>query len=207
MRKAIPAKAEEFLQISELKAGKRAVGNIYIKRKPANRAQTKADIVRKKRRLKGISYISDGHRLKLQQMYLDGVSIDRIARETGHCWRTVSKVVRAEDMETKIRELREKFYGQLDELLLAAIIGAKTRDARLAYKMVCDAGLLPPLSSNANFNMCQQQPEKETEDEAVKKIAVALVQGAIERHKYFGLPLPEAEEIEAELKANGEIGG
>jgi hypothetical protein len=86
--------------------------------------------------------------------------------------------------------------------------GAKTQDARLAYKMVCDAGLLPPLSFNANFNMSQQQPNTpEAEMDEVKRIAVALVQGAIERHKYFGLPLPEADEIEAELKAKGEIGG
>jgi hypothetical protein len=167
-----------------------------------------ADVGRKKRCRKGCTSVPEAQKLKMKQMHIAGMNISEIAEETGRHWRTVNRIVKESDVAEYMKGLREKFYGQLDELLLAAIIGAKTQDARLAYKMVCDAGLLPPLSSNANFNMSQQQPNTpEAEMDAVKRIAVALVQGAIERHKSFGLPLPEADAIEAELKAKGEIGG
>jgi hypothetical protein len=34
------------------------------------------------------------------------------------------------------------------------------------------------------------------------KIAVAIVKSAIERHRAFGIPLPEADEMEEEMRAH-----
>jgi hypothetical protein len=34
----------------------------------------------------------------------------------------------------------------------------------------------------------------------MKGIAVAMVQEAIERHRFFGIPLPEADEVEKSIR-------
>ena len=105
--------------------------------------------------------------------------------------------------------LREKWYGAMEEFLLAAIEYAKNaKDGGwLAYEMLKDATIIPSKSQTMELALKAQQPEPESEQAAIKRIAVALVQGAIERHRFFGLPLPEADEVEQSLLAKAKENG
>jgi hypothetical protein len=176
---------------------------VSIKSVSAKRGQEKADKDRKMRSLKGKSYLSEGHQLKIQQRYLDGESIDRIARETGHTWRTISKIVRVKRLNQHIEMLREKLYGQMDEILLACVIQAKIGDGTLAYRLLVDAGVIPQLGKKTvDMNVSKVPPE--SEDDIVHDIARELIEGAVERHKFFNMPLPEFDEIEDRLKKEKE---
>jgi hypothetical protein len=198
MQRRISTAAEVYFPKRE-KAGEIAGKAIPITRKTAKRVHTNTEKRRKKRSLKGTSYVPEGQQLKIQRMHLvEGMNISQISEETGRNWRTVSKIVSAEKVQQHIAGLREKFYGELDELLLAAIIGAKTQDARLAYKMVCDAGLFPKISPNYKvFN----EPTPEEEQSAIRQIAVGLVQGALERHKFFGMEMEGVGDVQQAILA------
>jgi hypothetical protein len=76
----------------------------------------------------------------------------------------------------------------------------------LAYEMLKDSGVIPQRNTVQPLaGKLRDQTTPETEESAVKRIAVALVEGAIERHRFFGLPLPEVEEAEAAILAEKEI--
>ena len=151
--------------------------------------------------MKGAIYVPEPQQIRIKARHIRGESLSRIAREEGRDIKTVAKLIKAPDVQQHIEVLKERFYGSLETMLEVAIVHAKTaKDGGwLALEFLKSAGIVSDIR-HANFNMSQQQPEKETEDEAVRRIAVALVQGAIERHKSFGLPLPEADEVETELK-------
>jgi 5'-3' exonuclease len=73
--------------------------------------------------------------------------------------------------------------------------------------MLKDGGVVPNRNQIVELES-RTEPEPDSEQAAIKRIAVALVQGAIERHRYFGLPLEEADECEEALnqKAKGKNG-
>jgi hypothetical protein len=75
---------------------------------------------------------------------------------------------------------------------------SKTR-GWLAFEMLQAGGVIPENDQKVKLELPLQQPEPDSEQAAIKRIAVALVQGAIERHRFFGLPLPEADEVEQSL--------
>ncbi len=135
-------------------------------------------------------------RVKLK--YMAGKKLREIAREEQIDRTSVAKIVREPDVAKHVQDLREKFYGRLEEALEAAFDYVKNgkEGGRLAYQMMMDSGIV-----RGSDKLDVAAPiEVETEESAVKRIAVALVQGAIERHKSFGLPLPEADEVEEELE-------
>jgi hypothetical protein len=112
--------------------------------------------------------------------------------------------VKEEDVQEYVKDLRARFYGALEEVLVAAIEYAKNaKDGGwLAYEMLKDGGVIP--SEKEKNKPVEVKPEDE--QSAVRRIAIQMVEGAIERHKYFELPFPEAEGAEAELKAKEKRG-
>ena len=48
---------------------------------------------------------------------------------------------------------------------------------------------------------------EEIHDSLRRKIAIGLMEGAIEKHKYYEMPLPEADRIEKEILAKEGKGG
>ncbi len=156
-----------------------------------------------KRSRKGANSVPFPQRERIKQKFISGKNISQIAREEGRHWDTVSRIVKEEDVAEHVRHLRERFYGALEDMVAVIIRHAMTaKDGGwLAYEMLKDGGVIP---GRGSAQVAESRPlEVTAEQDRVRKIAVALVEGAIERHKYFGLPLEEVDEVEQELVANG----
>jgi hypothetical protein len=92
--------------------------------------------------------------------------------------------------------LRARFYGALEEMLFVAIEYTKhARDGGwLAYEMLKHGGVIPDAKQERT-----REVTPEEEQTAIKRIAIAMAEGAIERSKFFEMPLPEVDELEAKL--------
>jgi hypothetical protein len=145
---------------------------------------------------------------RIMQRYISGESLRKIALAEHRDRATISKIVKSPEVAEYIEVLREKFYGAL-EIAMDALLdelrnpNSKTR-GWLAFEMLKSGGVIPENDQKVKLELPVQQPDPDTEQAGIKKIAVALVEGAIERHRFFGLPLPEADEVEQSLLAKGE---
>ena len=146
------------------------------------------------------------------QRYISGESLRKIAQAEHRDRATISKIVKSPEVAEYIESLREKFYGALEIAMDSLLDELRNPDSKtrgwLAYEMLKDGGVVPNRNQTMESESRTPEPEPESEQAAIKRIAVALVQGAIERHRYFGLPLEEADEAEEALnqKAKGENG-
>ena len=165
-----------------------------------------AEVYRKRRSRKGCTSVPEAQQLRMKQRYVAGMSVSKIAREEKRNWRTVNRVVKEPDVKAFVEGLRERWYGMMEEVLSAAVEQAiHGKDGWLAYQMLKDAGIV---GHRPQENVAPHtEVDMETEEKAIERIAISIVKGAIEKHRFFGIPLPEADEAEAELKAKGEIGG
>jgi hypothetical protein len=145
------------------------------------------------------------------QRYISGESLRKIAQEEHRDRATISKIVKSPEVAEYIEVLREKFYGSL-EIAMDSLLdelrnpNSKTR-GWLAFEMLKASGVVPNRNQMMELESRTPEPEPESEQAAIKRIAVALVQGAIERHRFFGLPLPEADEVEQSLLAKAKENG
>jgi hypothetical protein len=151
---------------------------------------------------------------RIMQRYISGESLRKIAQEEHRDRATISKIVKGPEVHQYIEELRARFFGAMEiamETLLEELKNpnSKTR-GWLAFEALKASGVIPEKDQKVKLELPVQEPEPDSEQAAIKRIAAALVQGAIERHKSFGLPLPEADEVEqsllakAKTKKNGE---
>ena len=78
------------------------------------------------------------------QRYVGGQSIRQIAREEKRDRATVTKIVRSDEMQGLVQRMRERFYGLAFDAMDAVEHSLKQKnDARLAYRMLCDIGIVP----------------------------------------------------------------
>jgi hypothetical protein len=159
------------------------------------------EIPRKSGSRKGTSYVPYPQRERIKQEFIQGKNISAIARQEGRHWETISKIVKEADVLEHVKNLRAQFFGGLEEALQLAFdyIRNSKDGGKLAYEMLKDAGVVPSNCQKLELELQAKQPDPESERAAIKRTAVALVEGAIERHKFFGLPLPEADEVEQSL--------
>jgi hypothetical protein len=160
------------------------------------------EVPRNKRSRKGVGSVPYPQRDRIKRKFISGENISKIAREEGRHWDTVARIVKEKDVAEYVRDVRERFYGALEEMLSAAIDYAKTgKDGGwLAYEMLKDGGVIPDEKMLQQMLAAPQPAPGEKGDSAAKRIAVALVEDAIQRHPFFGLPLPEADEAEEEVR-------
>ena len=142
---------------------------------------------------------------RIMQRYISGESLRKIAQAEHRDRATVSKIVKSTEVAEYIEALREKFYGSL-EIAMDTLLdelrnpNSKTR-AWLAFKMLEHGAVIPCIGQAMEAGLRAQQPAPESEEVAIKRIAVSMLEGAIERHRFYGLPLPEADEAERALLA------
>jgi hypothetical protein len=165
------------------------------------------EVPRDKSSRKGANSVPLPQRDRIKQKFISGKNITQIAREEGRHWVTVSRIVKEADVQEYVKDLRARFYGGLHEMLFAAIEYAKSaKDGGwLAYQMLRDAGVIPDLSKKADVNVAELRPPATEEQEAVRRIAMIMVEGAIERHKYFGMELPETDGVGEKLLAKAKM--
>jgi rubrerythrin len=162
---------------------------------------TNREVPRNRRSRKGANSVPYPQRDRIKRKFIGGKNISQIAREESRHWDTVARIVKEEDVQEYVKDVRARFYGALEELLLAAVEYAKyAKDGGwLAYEMLKDGGVIPQdgKSHHPAWGIQPLTPEKE--EYATRKIAVAMADGIIERYKSFGLPLPDMEEVSTDL--------
>jgi hypothetical protein len=103
--------------------------------------------------------IPPGQQEAMQASYLLGKSIRQIAREQKRDTATVSKIVKSPEMDRIVRDMREKFFGELLPRALRSVqfgLDEET-DGKLGYQVMKDSGIVP------------NEKEKLTEDVWMRK--------------------------------------
>jgi hypothetical protein len=99
-----------------------------------------------------------------------------------------------------ICRLKERFYGLGDDALNAVQHAVREQgDARLAYQLLQDIGIVPSREERNSAAMQQSVAEHDEEAE-VNKMMGRLIQAAVERARVFGTRCPE---LEADLEKVG----
>jgi hypothetical protein len=137
---------------------------------------------------------------RVKARFIAGESIRKIAREEQISREKVTHIVRLEDVQAYIREMREMFFG-LGHPALCAVRNAleEEKDARLAYQLLTDIGVVP--SASERQIPVPQATAEDNENTRVQNIMSRLMRVAFERARVFGTPIGEA--IERDLKMIG----
>ena len=113
----------------------------------------------------------------------------------------MAKIVKEKDVQEYVEDLRARFYGQLEEVLIAVIQYVKNgKDGGLlGYRMLVDAGVIPQKDGKRHPAMEPQKPadpQPDSEQHRIRMIATEMVRRAVERKRFFAEPLPEMDEVE-----------
>ena len=143
---------------------------------------------------------------RIIQRYIGGQSIRQIARDEKRDRATVTKIVRSEDMQVFVQKMRERFYGFTFDAMNAVEHSLKQQnDARLAYRMLCDIGIVP--SAEERSLVAAQPPSidkstmtplelamAEGEDGRINRTAYGAACVIEESARVFSTELPTAQE-------------
>jgi hypothetical protein len=143
---------------------------------------------------------------RILQRFVAGESIRSIARAERRDRATITRVVRSDQMQEYVQNMKERFVGlgcaAMDALEHALVV---EKDSRVAYQLLRDIGVIPTIGQAIQP---QNQEPLSDENARVKGIMVRMAAIAIERNRVFKTPLPKLdaveEEIEAELERQNE---
>ena len=118
----------------------------------------------------------------------------------------IAKIVKEQDVKEYVEDLRAKFYGALEDVLIAVTQYVKNgKDGgRLGYRMLVDAGVIPQKDGKRHPAMEPQKPadpQPDSEQRRIRMIATEMVRRGTERQRFFAEPL-EMEETEEEVRRN-----
>jgi hypothetical protein len=130
-------------------------------------------------------------RIRVMQLYALGKNQTAIAKEEKLNRETVGKIVRSEEMNEFIEEMRAQFRG-LSELAIAALrqqLQANGKEAiDIAWRVLETNGIVPPRGQVFNYSA---QHTETTDDEAV---SAAFARITLERARVFQTPFAEPTE-------------
>jgi hypothetical protein len=143
---------------------------------------------------------------RIMQRYVGGQSIRQIARDEKRDRATVTKIVRSDEMQGFVQKMRERLYGFAFDAMNAVEHSLKQQnDARLAYRMLCDIGIVP--SPGERYSIAAQSPSidkstmtplelamAEDEDGRISRVAYGAACVMEESARAFGTELPTAQE-------------
>ncbi len=69
----------------------------------------------KKRSRTGTSSVPFPQRQRIKQQFVAGKNVSQIAREEERHWTTVAKIVKEQDVQEYVEDLRARFYGELEK--------------------------------------------------------------------------------------------
>lgn len=138
-------------------------------------------------------------RERILQKHVAGKSITDISKEEHRNRETITKIVRGPEMQSLVREMRERFFGlALDAISAVEHALVEQKDGRLAFQLLSSIGAIP---SPAEKELLTAPQVTESDEEArVQKWFAALMKIAAERMQIFGMRAPELDE---ELKKVG----
>lgn len=148
--------------------------------------------------------------LRMIEKYMRGTSIRQIAEEEDRARQTVTKVVRAPEVQGYIEKLREQVIALGDEMVKSVQFALRNElDGQLAYAMLKDIGVMQP---GAQEQLNGQLTEDQWNLEWMRRLDVI----ALERHRVYGVTLPphlkelgsamDAEEAKHQLISKNENG-
>jgi hypothetical protein len=137
--------------------------------------------------------------LRIIEKYMQGMSLRRIAEEEDRARQTVTKIVRAPEVEGCIEKLREEVIALGDEMVKSVRFAVRHElDGRLAYEMLKDIGVLQP-RAQVQLNNQSQMTEEQSEEFWTEEWTKRLILMAMERNRVYGTALPEhLEELKRE---------
>ena len=126
--------------------------------------------------------------------YVGGASVRQIAKVERRDRATVSTIVKCEQMESYVQDMKERCAGlasvAMDTLEHALVI---EKDSRLAYQLLRDVGVIPSLDDRRLATIPAAAVEQD-KDAGVKKVMAGLAEIAFQRAHAYGTPLGQMEE-------------
>lgn len=154
----------------------------------------------------GTTSVPFPQRQRIKQQFVAGKNVSQIAREERRHWTTVAKIVKEKDVQEYVEDLRARFYGELENVLIAVMQYVKNgKDGGLlGYRMLVDAGVIPRKEGKHHPVMETQKPadpQPDSEQHRIRMIATEMVRRGMERQRFFTTPLPETEEVEEVIRS------
>ena len=135
----------------------------------------------------GHSHVPRPQQERIVSKFIQGQGIRQIAREEGRSRETISKIVRSEDVQKYVAELREQYIGLGREAMAALTRALRTsKDGKLAHQILLDIGVVRDQVAAEDATAQTSARDEETE---VLLMTGRLVQAAAVRAKTYGIPL------------------
>lgn len=150
--------------------------------------RSKAKYVKKQR-----SYVPGPQQARIMQRYVKGQSIRQIAKQEHRNQRTVSRIVKSEDIEKFRLEMREQLWGLVPDAISNIRRGLE-QDPRLGLNICKYLGIEPAAEALEKSKQLDLQPLT-TEEEEVQRWVEEIVRCGVERHLVFGTPLKMIDEV------------
>jgi hypothetical protein len=144
-----------------------------------------------------LARIPEPQRWRVKTRFVAGQTIRSISRSEHLNRRTVTKIVKSQDVQNHVAALRERFYG-LGCAALDAVEHALTvqKDARLGFEILKSIGVVP--CGQQDMLPANQEPMSD-QDTRVRQIMVKMASIAVERNRVFKTPLPSMDAVEKEI--------
>ena len=131
------------------------------------------------------------------QLYALGKNQTAIAKQEKLNRETVGRIVRSEEMNDFVEQIRAQFRG-LSELAIAALHQQLQEGGKeaieIAWRVLETNGIIPPEGQAVNYSTQMQDASANEENESVQKTLSAFGRIAMERARVFNCPMPELEE-------------
>jgi hypothetical protein len=125
---------------------------------------------------------------RIMQRYIGGDSIRQIAREENRDRETVTKIVRSDEMNAFVQEIRERFYALAPDALATIEYALREqRDARIGLELLRDIGVRPSKGESLPLPAT-------TREDGYSRQAIMIANVLLEGHQHMGVDLPEAVE-------------
>ena len=82
---------------------------------------TNREVPIKKRSRTGTTSIPFPQRARIKQLFVSGKNVSQIAREEKRHWTTVARIVKEKDVQEYVEDLRARFYGELENVLIVVM--------------------------------------------------------------------------------------
>ena len=132
-------------------------------------------------------HISSAKIVRIERRHLEGQSSREIARAENCGRNTVSRIVKAPELQEHLQRIRERIWGMADfaaDVVLEAIV--QKRDVRISYELLRDIGVLPRASQIVQQPAQLAMTREERDDWQTRAIASVIA----ERRRVFGIELP-----------------
>jgi hypothetical protein len=122
MGRSAKRRSEDFSADSVHVAAERSAGDYGLHIAADRGGPTRnREVPIKKRSRTGTTSIPFPQKARIKQQFVTGKNISQIARIEKRHWTTVARIVKEKDVQEYVEDLRAKFYGTLEDVLIAVI--------------------------------------------------------------------------------------